>query len=77
MGRKEFAVLGLGRFGLSLAKSLADSGCEVMVVDTRDERVNEVADYVVHAEVGDVTNRDFIGGLGLSNYDGVIIGPLS
>lgn len=72
--KKEFAVLGLGKFGISLAKCLSDAGCEVMVVDTDSEMVNIVADYVVHAEVGDVTNRDFIETLGLSNYDGVIVG---
>lgn len=72
--KKEFAVLGLGKFGISLAKCLSDSGCEVMVVDANSEMVNIVADYVVHAEVGDVTNKDFIYALGLSNYDGVIVG---
>lgn len=50
--KKEFAVLGLGKFGISLAKCLSDSGCEVMVVDANSEMVNIVADYVVHAEVG-------------------------
>lgn len=72
--KKEFAVLGLGKFGLSLAKCLADSSCEVMVVDRDAEMVDLVADYVVYAEVGDLTNKDFIGSLGLSNYDAVIIG---
>lgn len=72
--KKEFAVLGLGKFGISLAKCLSDSGCEVMVVDANSEMVNIVADYVVYAEVGDVTNKDFIYALGLSNYDGVIVG---
>lgn len=74
MVKKEFAVLGLGRFGISLAKSLADAECEVMVVDSSGDMVEEVADCVVHAEVGDVTNREFLESLGLSNYDGVIIG---
>lgn len=74
MGKKEFVVLGLGRFGISLAKSLSDAECEVMVVDSSEEMVGEVSDSVVHAEVGDVTNREFVESLGLSNYDGVIIG---
>ena len=72
--KKEFAVLGLGRFGLSLAISLVDAGCEVMVCDCSEEMVNEAAEYVVHAEIGDVTNKDFIQSLGLSHYDGVIVG---
>lgn len=74
MQRKEFAILGLGRFGASLAKSLAEEGCEVMAVDKSEEVVNEVVEYVMHAEIGDITNKDFVASLGLSNYDGVIIG---
>ena len=72
--KKEFAVLGLGRFGISIATSLSDAGCEVMVADTDAKMVDEVADFVVHAEVGDITDRDFLVSLGLSNYDAVIIG---
>lgn len=74
MQRKEFAILGLGRFGISLAKSLAEEGCEVMAVDKNEDVVNEVVEYVMHAEIGDITNKDFVASLGLSNYDGVIIG---
>lgn len=74
MEKKEFAVLGLGRFGVSLAESLAEAGCEVMVADKKSDMVEEVVDYVVHAEIGDVTNKEFLQSLGLSNYDGVIVG---
>ena len=72
--KREFAILGLGKFGISLARSLSDAGCEVMIVDRDAKMVDEVVDYVVHAEVGDITNKEFIVSLGLSNYDAVIIG---
>lgn len=71
---KEFAVLGLGKFGMSLAKCLAEAGCEVMAVDSDRQLVNEIAEYVVYAEIGDVTDKEFIDTLGLSDYDGIIIG---
>lgn len=71
---KEFAVLGLGKFGMSLAKCLADAGCEVMAVDMDRKMVNEAAEYATYAEVGDVTDKEFIDTLGLSNYDGTVIG---
>lgn len=74
MKKKEYAVLGLGRFGRSLALGLAEGGCEVMVADRNPGTVNEIADHVLHAEIGDVTNREFLESLGLSNYDVVIIG---
>ncbi len=73
-GKRQFAVLGLGRFGISLARCLSEAGCEVMAVDSLADMVHEVVEFVVHAEIGDVTNKDFIDTLGLSNYDGVIIG---
>ena len=71
---KEFALLGLGKFGMSLAKCLSDAGCEVMAVDLDSKMVSEVADYVTYAEIGDVTEKEFTDTLGLSNYDGVVIG---
>ena len=74
MNKKEYAVLGLGRFGRSIALSLAQAGCEVMVADKESANVSMVVENVVHAEIGDVTNREFLESLGLSNYDGVIIG---
>lgn len=72
--KKEFAILGLGKFGISLATSLSDAGCEVMVADREAKMVDMVVDFVAHAEVGDITDREFLASLGLSNYDAVIIG---
>ncbi len=74
MKKKEFAVLGLGRFGRSLALALSESGCEVMVADNNPGSVSEVSESVVHAEIGDVTSKEFLASLGLSNYDAVVVG---
>lgn len=38
---KQFVVFGIGRFGRSVAKALADSGCEVMVIDNNPDRISE------------------------------------
>ena len=38
-----FLVIGLGRFGTSLALKLMDSGSEVMVIDNDEEAVNHIA----------------------------------
>ena len=46
---KSFLVIGLGRFGTSLACELCALGHEVMAVDLREERVQEVAGSVTHA----------------------------
>ena len=54
---KSFLVIGLGRFGTSLACELCALGHEVMAVDLREERVQEVAGSVTHAAAGDARVR--------------------
>ena len=73
MAKKEFAVFGLGRFGKSVALTLADAGCEVLIADHEVEAVQELADLVTYAVEGDVTNQELVKTLGISNYEGVII----
>ena len=73
MKRKVFAVIGLGRFGKSVAITLANSGAQVMVVDQDEELLQEVSNLVTYTIRGDATNASTISQLGLNNYDGVII----
>lgn len=70
---KEFLVIGMGRFGTSVAKTLAESGCNVLAVDSDAARVNDVADCVTRAMVVDVTNAEEFASLGASNFDAAII----
>lgn len=71
---KQFVVFGVGRFGQSVAKTLADSGCEVLVVDNDADRIQDIAEFVTHAVVADVTDTEELGNLGIRNFDGAIIG---
>jgi trk system potassium uptake protein TrkA len=73
MKSKVFAVIGLGRFGKSVAITLANSGAQVMVVDQDEELLQEVSNVVTYTIRGDATNAATISQLGLNNYDGVII----
>ena len=73
MGKKEFVVFGLGRFGKSVALTLAESGCEVLVVDDNEEKIHDIAEYVTYAVKADVTDAETLGTLGLRNFDGAII----
>lgn len=73
MAKKEFVVFGLGRFGLSVATTLAEGGCEVMVVDDDEEKIHEIADYVTYAIRADVTDADVLSNLGVSNFDGAVV----
>ena len=71
---KEFVVFGLGRFGRSVAATLAESGCEVMVVDGNPDKIHDLADVVTYAVTADVTDEEALHALGISNYDGAIVG---
>ncbi|WP_312107289.1 TrkA family potassium uptake protein [Lachnoclostridium sp.] len=73
MARKEFVVFGLGRFGKSVATTLAEGGCEVMVVDNDEDKIHEIADYVTYAVRADVTEAEALENLGLKNFDGAVI----
>lgn len=66
---KSILVIGLGRFGQHLCKNLAELGNEVMVVDVKDELVEEVMNLVTNAKIGDCTNLEVLKSLGVANFD--------
>ncbi len=62
-------VIGLGRFGMNLAKKLAELGNEVMVVDRDEDVVNNIASEVTAAQIGDCCDEDVLRSLGVGNFD--------
>ena len=68
--RKQFAVLGLGSFGRSVALTLESMGCDVIVVDKSQETIQEISDRVTYA----ITEKEALSALGTRNLDGAIIG---
>lgn len=73
MSKKSYAVLGLGRFGASVAKEMSKAGAEVLAVDMDEDRVHELASIVTCAVKADVCDAETMGSLGLSNMDGVVV----
>ncbi|MDZ5470616.1 TrkA family potassium uptake protein [Bacillus sp. 31A1R] len=71
--KKEFAVIGLGRFGGSICRALAEQGMEVMAIDNNADRVNEFAMIASHAVMGDSTDESVLKSLGIRNFDHVIV----
>ena len=71
--KKEFVVIGLGRFGGSIAKELIHQGADVMVIDSSTDRVDEFAHIATQAIVADTTDEAVIKSLGLWNYEHVIV----
>jgi len=73
MRYKEFLVVGLGRFGTSVAVTLVRSGCQVLAVDKDEEKVRDILGEVTHAVTADITDIDQLNELGIHNYDGAVI----
>lgn len=71
--KKSVAVLGLGKYGCSLAESLYNLGEDVMVADVDERIIREMAPKVTSAVCADLSNEDEVDALGLQNMDIVII----
>ena len=69
----QFAVIGLGRFGLSIATKLFESGQEVLGVDIDEERVEESHPFLTHAMIADSTDAEALKSIGIRNFDTVIV----
>ncbi len=70
---KSYVVIGLGRFGASLAQQLCKLGAEVLALDVRGDLVQQIAQNVTHAVVGDAQDKDVLKALGVRNLDCAII----
>lgn len=70
---RQYAVIGLGRFGLSVARRLYEAGQEVLGIDTSEECVEDAEFYVTHAVVADSTEEKALTSLGINNFDCVIV----
>lgn len=73
MKKKTILLIGLGRFGLHIAKKLHELGHEIMAVDVNEEKINQAVPFVTDAQIGNSTNEDFLKYLGINNYDLCIV----
>lgn len=70
---KNVLLVGLGRFGLNVAKKMNALNHQVMAVDKVEERVVAAMPYVTNAQIGDSTNEAFMKSLGINDYDVCIV----
>ena len=70
---KQFVVIGLGRFGSSIAKALSEKGFEVLAIDENEERVKEMEGVVSQAVVMDATDEKSLKELGIPDFDTAIV----
>ena len=71
--KKTYAVFGLGRYGIAVARELVHNGVEVIAVDMDERSVNTAADELPICKCADITDPEVIRQLGISNVDVVII----
>ena len=71
--RKEFVVIGLGRFGGSIVRELISLGANVMAIDFQAEKVDEYASIATQTVVADTTDEAVIKSLGLWNFEHIIV----
>ena len=70
---KSYVVIGLGRFGQTLARQLCMLGAEVLAIDIHHDLVQQVAEDVTHAVVGDAQDKDVLRALGVRDFDCAIV----
>ncbi|WP_419883492.1 potassium channel family protein [Peribacillus sp. B-H-3] len=73
MKKLQFAVIGLGRFGTSVAQKLNEADQEVLGIDINEERVEDAEMFVTHALVADTTEEEALKSVGVRNFNAVIV----
>lgn len=71
--KREFAVIGLGRFGGSICEELSLEGMTVLAIDCDESKVNEYKNIATYAVVADSTDEEILKELGIKNIDHVIV----
>lgn len=70
---KQFVVIGCGRFGSSVAKTLCKLGYDVLAIDKDPDKVQEIAEYVTHAVQADATDENALRTIGIRNFDVAVV----
>ncbi|MBR6765391.1 MAG: TrkA family potassium uptake protein [Clostridia bacterium] len=71
--KKTYAVFGLGRYGIAVAKELIENGMEVIAVDSEQKIINDAASFLPVCKCADVTDAEVISRLGIASIDTVIV----
>src|SRR5699024_1003130 len=71
--KRDFAVIGLGRFGGSVCRELSMEGMHVLAIDRDEEKINEYKNIATYAVIADATDEVTLKELGIRNIDHVIV----
>ena len=70
---RQFAIIGLGRFGSNMAKALHKMGYEVLAIDKNPQKVQDFSDEVTHVIQADSTDEAALRAIGILNFDVVVV----
>jgi trk system potassium uptake protein len=71
--KKQFLVIGLGRFGVSVAGTLTESGHSVVGIDQSEDRIQRVSEQIADVIKCDATDADILESMGISDYEAVLV----
>lgn len=71
---REFAIIGLGRFGTSVARSLGDKGHQILAIDNKSAPVQDAAEYATHAVQVDATDEKALRAVGIEEVEVAVVG---
>ncbi len=71
--KKQIVVIGLGRFGFSLATTLSSIGHDVLALDKDEKKVQDIAPQITHTVQADATNETILKEMGIGNFDIAIV----
>ncbi len=73
MRKRQFIVIGMGRFGFSVATCLYKAGYDVLAIDKNIEKIEEISSEVTHAVALDATDEKALSSVNIEDYDTAII----
>jgi trk system potassium uptake protein TrkA len=71
--KRQFAVIGLGRFGYSVAETLVKKGCEVLAIDRDETKIQAVSDFATFAVQCDATDERALKAVSIQNIDVAVV----
>ena len=71
--KKQVVVIGLGRFGSSVARALYNIGHDVLAIDQDEARVQSIMGQATYSLAGDATNETVLRELGIPDYDAAVV----
>jgi len=71
--KRTFAVIGLGRFGYSVAEALVKKGCEVLAIDSEESKIQAISDIATFAVQCDATDERAFKAVSAQNVDVAVV----